>query len=468
MTRDALLQAIIASGLPLPNRVKQINRIPIVALSATMFFCAARESRAQMSMAPSPLGISMDRMGSGTSWIPDAVSLPSKHWMSGNWDYMLHGFAYGQYVSELGPRGASQIGSLNWAMLMASHELAGGRFQARAMLSLDAAGIADGGYPLLLQSGETYRGRALKDRQHPHDFFMELGVVYERQLSRSLGVSFYAAPSGEPALGPVAFMHRPSAMDNPEAGIGHHWQDVTHTSFGVLTAGVFTRTLKLEASMFNGQEPHENRWNLDFHPMASYSARATFNPNAAWSFTGGFAFIKEPETTDIGHSMHRTAVSAQYGQAIGGGQWATSLIWSANTHADESRSSNSYLAETEAVLDVHNTVFARAEHVQKSAEDLSLDKGPGAFDAERTFAVSRVSLGYIREVASWRGATIGIGAMGNVAFVPTALEQAYGSATPRGFTLFVRLRAMRPASHDMSHMSQMSHMTPPSSTGLTR
>src|SRR5205814_1260191 len=102
--------------------------------------------------------------------------------------------------------GADQVGSLNWAMLMASHDLAGGRFQARTMLSLDAATVTARGYPLLLQSGESYQGQPLHDRQHPHDFWMELGLMYERELSRTIGVQLYAAPSGEPALGPVAFM----------------------------------------------------------------------------------------------------------------------------------------------------------------------------------------------------------------------------------------------------------------------
>ena len=43
----------------------------------------------QMPMA-GPLGISMDRMGSGTTWILDAVSLPSRHFAASGWDWMLH------------------------------------------------------------------------------------------------------------------------------------------------------------------------------------------------------------------------------------------------------------------------------------------------------------------------------------------------------------------------------------------
>jgi len=133
-----------------------------------------------------PLGVSMERMGSGTTWIPDAVPLPARHVMSGSWLLMLHGFGFVQYDKQGGPRGADQFGSLNWAMLMASRDLLGGRFQARTMLSLDPATVTNRGYPLLLQSGETYRGQPLVDRQHPHDFWMELAMMYERVLSRSV------------------------------------------------------------------------------------------------------------------------------------------------------------------------------------------------------------------------------------------------------------------------------------------
>src|SRR5262249_59813218 len=88
-----------------------------------------------------PLGISMERMGSGTTWIPDAVPLPSRHFMAGSWMVMLHGFAFVQYDAQGGPRGDDQFGSLNWAMLMASPDLGGGRFQAPPMLSLHPATV---------------------------------------------------------------------------------------------------------------------------------------------------------------------------------------------------------------------------------------------------------------------------------------------------------------------------------------
>jgi hypothetical protein len=399
-----------------------------------------------------PLGISMERMGSGTTWIPDAVSVPARHFMAGSWELMLHGVAFAQYITQGGPRGDDQFGSLNWGMFMASRELAGGRFQARAMLSLDPATVTRGGYPLLLQSGEALDGEPLRDRQHPHDFWMELGLLYERPISDKFGVTLYAAPSGEPALGPVAFMHRPSAMDNPFAPLGHHWQDATHISFGVVTAGIFTRSWKLEGSVFNGREPNDERWDFDRIKLDSYSGRLTVNPGPAWSLSAGYGYLASPEELSPDEATHRFAAAVLHGRKLGAdGQWASTLVYGMNTHHDQR--SHSAAVESEAILDRWNTILARAELVQKSAEDLGLDEPPSSLAPEKTFAISSLSLGYIRELGRGRGATLGIGAMGTINLVPSSLEAAYGSRMPLGAVVFLRVRPF----HAQRGMAGMHH-----------
>src|ERR1041384_4024011 len=147
---------------------RRVLRGVLFGIIAATVVAARGQGQQSTPIVRDPLGVPMDRMGSGTTWIPDAVSMPSRHYMAGEWDLMLHGFLFVQENDQGGPRGASQFGSLNWGMFMASHELAGGRFQARTMGSLDAAGVTPRGYPLLLQSGETYKGVAIHDRQHPH------------------------------------------------------------------------------------------------------------------------------------------------------------------------------------------------------------------------------------------------------------------------------------------------------------
>ncbi|HUQ97915.1 MAG TPA: hypothetical protein VM166_00590 [Gemmatimonadaceae bacterium] len=411
-----------------------------------------------------PAGVSMERMGSGTTWIPDAVTMPNRRRMLGDWMIMAHGFAFAQYDKQSGERGDDQFGSLNWAMLMATHDLAGGRFQVRTMLSLDAFTVTSRGYPLLLQSGESFDGEPLHDRQHPHDFWMELGALYQRQINRNLAWSIYAAPSGEPALGPVAFMHRPSAMDNPTAPISHHWQDATHVSFGVLTTGIYTHAWQIEGSVFNGREPDQRRWNFDSIHLDSYSGRLTMNPSRSWSFSGGYGYLKSPEAFNPAESMHRITTSIQHGSTWGStGQVASTLIWGVNKHSTATALANSFLLESEAILDRSNTLFGRTEFVQKSAEDLvvsdpSVTSGgvvlPG-FPTDKHFNVGTMQLGYIRELARSHWATVGLGAAGTLNFVPGALEPYYGSRTPAGGIVFLRLRPFHSSRKEITNMGGM-------------
>ena len=450
----SLTNAAVIGGIALVARTAVAQQPDTVHRMPGMDMPADTQ-RMPMAMA-GPLGISMDRSGSGTTWIPDAVVLPSRHFMAGEWMVMLHGFLFGQYDHQGGPRGARQWGSLNWAMVMASRELGGGQLHFRFMPSLDPWTVGRCGYPLLVQSGETCHGEPLVDRQHPHDFFMELSAAYERELTPEIAFLLYAAPAGEPALGPVAFMHRPSAMDEPQAPLGHHWQDATHISFGVLTTGLYTRTLRIEASVFNGREPDEQRWNFDRIRLNSYSGRLTFNPTAHWSFTAGYGYLDNPEGAEPAEDVRRLVASAIHGRALGpDGQWATTLIFGRNEGGGHG-TSHSVLLETEAVLDRRNTVFSRAEYIQKTGHDLHIE----GFDDDERFGVSALSLGYIREVARGRGVTLGLGARGSVNLLPRRLDDAYGSRAPVGGMVFVRLRPYheRPMGNmPMNTMPPMDH-----------
>ena len=371
--------------------------------------------------------------------MPDALRLPSRHFAAGPWSFMVHGFGFGQYISQGGPRGDSQLGSLNWAMLMASRTVAGGRFQARTMLSFDAATVTERGYPLLLQTGETFDGQHVHDRQHPHDFWMELALMYERPLSRNVGVLLYGGPSGEPAIGPVAFMHRPSAMDVPIAPLGHHSQDATHTSFGVVTAGLFGPRWKLEGSVFNGREPDQHRWNFEAIRLDSWAGRLTVNPSPAWSVSAGYGFLETPEAHHPGVSAQRIFGSVMWGREIGeAGQIAATFLYGGNRHdaSEDEPWLHSVLAEAEAVLDRRLTIMGRLELLQKSAEDFEI---PG-LDPERKLSLATVSVGGIAELGRGLGATLGAGVQGTVNVVPRDLKPHYGSRFPLGMMVFLRVR----------------------------
>ena len=401
-----------------------------------------------------PIGVPMSRTGSGTTWLPDRTPMRAKHIMAGQWGLMIHGLAFVQYDKQYTTRGDAQFGAPNWGMLMANHPLGEGRLQLRGMLSLDPFTLTSRGYPLLLQSGESFGGLPLHDRQHPHDLFMELAAIYEYPLAQDLGLQVYLAPVGEPASGPVAFPHRPSASSDPFAPLGHHWEDATHISFGVVTAGLYTRTVKLEGSIFNGREPDEIRTNFDYKGRSfdSYAGRLTVNPNPNWSLEGSYAYLKSPEQLRPELSQHRVTASALYGRTFrANGEWSSAIIYGANLESGEQSFANAALAETSLDFDRLNTLFARAEFVQKSAADLAVDGlippslgGIAALASSDTrFNVGSFVVGYVRDVGTFSGGTIGLGAAGVINVIPSTLEPAYNTRTPSGFSIFVRFRPNR-------------------------
>lgn len=395
-----------------------------------------------MEMRAGPLGIPETRMGSGTSWVPDAAPMHATHYTLGRWGLMLHGDVFLQYDWQGGSRGSEQLGVVNWAMAAASRPLNGGQLQLRAMVSAEPWTIGSRGYPLLAQSGESYQGAPLHDRQHPHDLFMELAALYERPVARNLGLSLYLAPVGEPAIGPVAFPHRPSAGEDPLAPISHHWQDGTHITFGVLTVGVFTRIAKVEASWFNGREPDENRTNFDYggRQLDSYSARLTVNPGTRWSLSAWYAYLKSPEGLHPDESLHRIGAAALTTQPVGtSGTWSSALIFGANDPIGAAGRSGSVLLESALDWGGRRSVFVRIEYVRKSAEELVIPSVP----ARTPYDVVALAAGYVQGFGRVAGLSVGAGVRGSVNFVPTDLQGIYGSRAPAGVAVYLRVRPAR-------------------------
>lgn len=171
------------------------------------------------------------REGSGTAWLPDETPMYAVHRTAGAWELMWHANVFVQFLGESSERSHDEAGSINWSMLMARRPAGGGRLELRGMTSLEPWTIRGCGYPDLLATGEVCNGRTIHDEQHPHDFIMEIAAEYDRPIAASLRWQLYGGLAGEPALGPAAFAHRPSAMPNPLAPIAHHWLDSTHITF---------------------------------------------------------------------------------------------------------------------------------------------------------------------------------------------------------------------------------------------
>ena len=248
---------------------------------------------------------------SGTDAEP--ASTPSEMLMRthGQLQFMVHGEAFINELQQTGPRGGDKFFSTNSLMGMAQHKDGKGTLTLRAMLSLEPATITQRQYPILFQQGETAFGRPIVDGQHPHDFFMELAALYDYKIGEHSLLSIYAAPMGDPAMGPVAYPHRSSASENPLAPLGHHLEDSTHIASDVVTAGFAYRNVRLEASGFHGREPDESRWNIDSGTIDSWSTRITVNPSKNWSMQYS---ISGPPQPGVGSSYGRCSSYDRLGQ----------------------------------------------------------------------------------------------------------------------------------------------------------
>jgi hypothetical protein len=286
---------------------------------------------------------------------------------------------------------------------------------------------------MLFQSGEAYHGQPLVDRQHPHDFFMEVSARYRRLLNNDTAVSLYVAPAGEPALGPPAFMHRMSAMDNPAAPISHHWLDSTHISFGVLTAGIARKTWQLEGSYFNGREPDEDRWDIEEPDLDSYSGRFTWNPSPNWSAQISHGYMKSPEELHPEEHVYRTTASVMNLTKLSDDRHiATTAAWGRNDHGHGHEPTDAFLIES-SYMNGNMSIFARAEHVEKTGEELVL------LPEDRTIRVKQLSVGLTRELVEKRPYQLAIGGAVTYSFKPDDLDRVYGR-NPIGFWIFLRFR----------------------------
>ncbi|WP_442796180.1 hypothetical protein, partial [Pelobium manganitolerans] len=357
---------------------------------------AEAHTNQHMAMSHSfSLNLPMSRNGSGTAWLPDASPMNGVMFHTPKWMYMLHGNLFVRYNNQdfnnKGTRGGSEFDAPNWLMFMGQRQVGkNGQFRFGSMLSLDAPLGGGDGYPLLFQSGEAYKGKAIVDRQHPHDLFSELSLSYSHAMSQKTDVFVYLAYPGEPALGPVAFMHRPSALANPDAPITHHWIDATHVTFGVATLGFRYGKFKVEASSFTGREPDEHRYDFDKPRFDSFSGRLSYNPSKNWALQVSQAFVKHPEILHAG-DIKRTTASAIYSVELGAeSRLNATAVWGMNKAAHHD-AENAALLEGEwsyKKLALHG----RYEWVQKGIEELSLDESVFGHDA--VFPVNAFTMGF--------------------------------------------------------------------------
>src|SRR5438094_90250 len=141
-------------------------------------------------------------------------------------------------------------------------------------------------------------------------------------------------------------MHRPSAIDDPDAPLGHHWQDSTHVTFGVATAGFAWKNIKVESSIFTGREPDENRYDFDRPRFDSFSGRISWNPIENLAFQVSHGYIKSPEALEPDLKRHRTTASVIYNLPLGqDSNWSNTFVLGQNHDTGEGKT-QSFLVES--------------------------------------------------------------------------------------------------------------------------
>jgi hypothetical protein len=386
-------------------------------------------------------GMFLMNMASGTSINPQSWPMPMFMPRVGSWNLMLMGQAFIVDTQQSGPRGGDKLYSPNAFMISVEHRVGSGSLMFQSMWSLEPATITNRSYPLLFQTGETAYGRPLVDAQHPHNFFMALGVQYAHPIGEDTIIQLYYAPVGDPALGPVAFPHRASAAELPQATLSHHWQDSTHIGDNVATVAIQHRWLRLEASGFYGSEPGENRWIIQSGPMNSYSGRLSVLPSKNWIFQVSAGRLTHPERQEPGDVV-RTTASVHYTRPLDSGNaWSTSLIWGRNHDTFTQHNLNSYLAETVYPMGRRNFLTGRFELVDK--DELFADTPDLEAQLNRTagstFRIGAYTGGYTRDIPLFKDVETGIGANATAYTLPAAIKPYYGDR-PWGINIYLRLR----------------------------
>lgn len=337
----------------------------------------------------------------------------------------INQFMVGSTTSGL--RGQTRVTGPGSLMLMYENSLSyRNTLRIDLMGSAEQATVGKIGTPQLLQSENL-------DAMHAHDTIMALEFrdTVKFGTSENQKLTFLFAPRGAAAVGPVPYMHRPSAEGNPDSPLGHNLQDGFHDVSTVFGVGFRSRRTFIEATRFSGKAV---KWPLPLHHSDSFGVRVTQGIDDHTDVGASYADVLTPD--DAGGAQHERFVSAWIASnyITSRGTLKSSIIWG-QLRSSGHASQNSFLAE--AVLQRRfDNIFGRAEILQITPEQLSLVQFPGS---ERLRWVKAVTLGYERALLKRGYFSLFAGGSLTKDFVPRSFERDYG---PRlgGAKIFLRLR----------------------------
>jgi hypothetical protein len=361
---------------------------------------------------------------------------------STGWQWSIEGNVFAGYnYQRRAFTDFDEIESQNWLMTSLSKTLQrGSHLELLGMFSGEPFTLRDIGSPQAFQTGETFGGAPLVDYQHPHDLIMNLGAEYAHAAgATTITIGAYAV--GPAPLGPPVFVHRPSAIANPQSPLSHHYLDASHITPGVVRIAVEQSGFSVEAGAFHGREPDENRLDLDTARLDSFGARLAW-ADGPWHLQISGADLKTPERKSP-YDATRITASATYFK----GDEQRSIAWTAafGQNREVFGHLEAYLFEASKQAGPH-TFYTRAETVAKDILDAGFHP-IGVAHSHRQSRVGALTLGYAGTVAAAAFGRLSIGGDVTGYLVPDNLEESYGA--PVSFHVFARYhgRAGAPMTH---------------------
>lgn len=356
---------------------------------------------------------------------------------------MVHGNMFGVRTFQEGPRGRDAWASPN--MLMGDIGTSLGDYHylnLDLMLTAEKWTFPKRGYPLLLQIGEeNENGTPYIDAQHPHSspimgLTLSDTIAWKAELNH---LKIFFSPRGSTTDGPIAFMHRPTGMINPDAPLGHHIaQDVSHITSTVIGASLKLGSHRFEASVYNGEEPSPEEVDLPLGKPDSFSFRFIEEFSKYFVVMASFARVDSPEH-DVETTEYRYSASA-YWQSPLSAHWSfyNTLIYGLITDHDSVEYLHSF-AEEFLFRGSYPRIWARLELLQRSPDELTVLAASNQFDARW---VTAATLGYSHKLFNWQNLEMNLGGSVTKDFIPSSFEAAYGD-DPWSGRVFLQLTGMK-------------------------
>lgn len=360
--------------------------------------------------------------------------------------WMVHGNAFFVQTIAEGPRARNRFAVPNMMMTDAGHTVGDRHYlNVNFMATFEKWTFPKDGYPELLQIGERNEDdQPYIDGQHPHSSPI-MGLTISDTIRLGGGkdhLKVYFAPRGQTTEGPIAFMHRPTGMINPDAPLGHHiGQDVSHITSTVFGTSLGLGRTRIEASTFYGREPEPSKVDLPLGTPNSYAGRLIYEFSDDVQAMASASYVKEPEPHDPTlEKIYRYSASAYSRHDLSSG-WMLhhSFVFGLTNFYDNTSALRSFLDEFWFHSNSKHNYWGRIEVLERTPNELAIPVTAGGNDPHW---ITALTAGYTYDFMKFDGSKIGAGVSVTKNFLPSEFRNTYGG-DPWSGRFFVQLSGMR-------------------------